>query len=54
MLEVWNGMFVQGGDIVNGDGSGNDSIYGEAFEDESFEFKHNEKCRLSVADSPPH
>ncbi|EOD07179.1 hypothetical protein EMIHUDRAFT_198504 [Emiliania huxleyi CCMP1516] len=34
MLELWNGI-------------GNDSIYGEAFEDESFEFKHNEKYLLS-------
>lgn len=52
-FEIWKGMFVQGGDIVNGDGTGNDSIYGEAFDDESFEFKHNDKYLLSMAGTPP-
>jgi len=52
-FEIWKGMFVQGGDIVDGDGTGNESVYGEAFEDEGFEFKHNDKYLLSMAGTPP-
>lgn len=52
-FEIWKGMFVQGGDIEHGDGTGNESIYGQAFEDEGFEFKHNDKYLLSMAGTPP-
>ena len=38
-FEVWKGFLVHGGDIVNGDGTGGESIYGEPFEDESFDLK---------------
>ena len=33
-FEIWRGMFIHGGDIEHGDGSGGESIYGEHFEDE--------------------
>jgi cyclophilin family peptidyl-prolyl cis-trans isomerase len=52
-FEIWKGMFVQGGDIEHGDGTGSESIYGPAFEDEGFEFKHNDKYLLSMAGTPP-
>lgn len=52
-IEIWKGMFVHGGDIVHYDGSGSDSIYGEAFADEAFDLKHSDKYLLSMAGTPP-
>lgn len=40
---------VAGGDIVNGDGSSGESIYGAKFEDESFDLKHDRPGLLSMA-----
>ncbi|KAI9579000.1 hypothetical protein GQX74_005883 [Glossina fuscipes] len=38
---VINRFLIQGGDIINGDGTGSTSIYGDYFEDEDIEIEHN-------------
>lgn len=49
MRSVFEHSFVQGGDIVNNNGSSGESIYGEKFNDENFDEKHNGSGVLSMA-----
>ncbi|XP_043280475.1 peptidyl-prolyl cis-trans isomerase-like [Venturia canescens] len=42
------GYWCQGGDVQKFNGSGETSIYGDTFEDESFELKHSERGILST------
>ena len=47
--KITNGMIIQGGDIINHDGSGGESIYGKYFNDENFDRKHSCAGLLSMA-----
>lgn len=44
-------FMCQGGDFINGDGTGSTSIYGPQFDDENFEVKHGEAGLLSMVSS---
>ena len=44
---------LQGGDIINSNGTRSISIYGDNFKDENFIFKHDKPGLLSMANSGP-
>lgn len=47
------GFMIQGGDIVYGNGKGNESIYGGVFRDENFKIRHSHAGMVAMVNSGP-
>ena len=44
-------FMIQGGDVINGDGTGSESIYGKQFPDENLKLKLDKRGILAMANS---
>merc|ERR1712086_16306 len=53
ILRVQQGMSIEGGDIVNNDGTEGESIYGGYFEDENYAIRHDDTGILTSVNKGP-